>query len=117
MRKLLIILFISLTACAGSYWERQENARHEEIIRLGEEAKQKKSNPNEASYKEGSVHGCQSGRNVSGSFTSFQKNIDEYVKNPYYKSGWDDGFSKCKAQGDRDNRAIDDAVNKSVYGR
>lgn len=57
--------------------------------------------------------GCESGKNAAGdSWHKFQKDVDRYVKDPYYKAGWDDGFNKCKSESDRINNAISDSLNR-----
>lgn len=113
MKKLLffVTLFI-LTACEGmSYREWSEQNRVDKINALSEEARIRDTNPNKFAYQDGDIHGCDSGSNASGNYTKkFYKNVDMYLSNQYYKSGWDDGFSRCKAQGEM----INGAINKSL---
>ena len=57
--------------------------------------------------------GCESGKNASGeTWHKFQKDVDRYIKDPYYKTGWDDGYAKCKAQSDNINNIITDSLNR-----
>ncbi|KQT42227.1 hypothetical protein ASG44_05540 [Methylophilus sp. Leaf459] len=78
---------------------------------LAQEARQRDQRPNEQKYQLGSREGCNAGRNASGAWgTSFTKNDDLYVNNQNYKTGWDDGFAKCKAEGDNLNNIIRDSV-------
>jgi hypothetical protein len=66
----------------------------------------------EASYNAGVQHGCSSGNNASGDYSKqFKKDVDKYIGDQYYKTGWDDGFQQCKAQGEIINRAISDSLN------
>jgi hypothetical protein len=105
---LLTIMFLS--GCA-SYEERAENRRIEKIEKLSEEARQRDNNPNQYNYQLGEQDGCSSGKNATGSLGyAFTKNIDLYVSNPYYKSGWDDGMIKCKTEGENMNNIIRDSV-------
>ena len=117
MKKLIIALLpLMISSCAAdgsfqSWQERAEQNRIEEINRLPDAARQRDSKPNEYAYNEGAVHGCDSGSNSTGDWTKkFQKNVDQYIKNPYYKNGWDDGFAKCKGNGE----IINNVINKSL---
>lgn len=57
--------------------------------------------------------GCESGKNAAGeSWHKFQKDVDRYIKDQYYKAGWDDGYAKCKAESDRINGVITDSLNR-----
>jgi hypothetical protein len=63
-------------------------------------------------YEMALEHGCISGKRDAGqTWRELTKDIDKYVGDPYYKSGWDDGYRQCKADLDRINGAIDDAFN------
>lgn len=100
----IIVLLISIHGCStydyGAY-------KRDNVERLAEEARQERNNPTQYAYKEGMKHGCDSGSNASGNYVKqFQKDIDRYVKDAYYKSGWDDGFARCKGQGDQINDVI-----------
>lgn len=103
MNKLIIVaLLITLSGCATGWQERDEQAKQNEVIRLGEEAQ----NPNKASYRQAANDGCSSAKADGGIWGySNNKDIDSYVNNDYYKTGYDDGYKKCKAESDR----IDDA--------
>jgi CO dehydrogenase nickel-insertion accessory protein CooC1 len=66
----------------------------------------------DASYNMGTQHGCEAGGNATGDYTkAFKKDVDRYINDQYYKTGWDDGFQQCKAQGEIINRAIQDSLN------
>jgi hypothetical protein len=57
--------------------------------------------------------GCSSAKSDGGyPFASFKKDVEKYVKRPYYQTGWQDGYAKCKASMD-DTRAI---VNRTMFG-
>lgn len=104
MKILTVVLIFVLSGCAsydyGAY-------KRENVERLAEEARQERANPNQYAYKEGRQHGCDSGSNATGNYTKqFQKDIERYVNNAYYKSGWDDGFAQCKGQGELVNDVI-----------
>lgn len=106
--KLLILSALLLSSCGGGYFERQEKAKQDEVIRLGEQANQA---PTQTAYNEGVKHGCSSGYNTGGDWTSaFQKDIDKYVKDEYYKTGWNDGFTKCKGIADLAGQSIDNSL-------
>jgi hypothetical protein len=109
--KILILFFvINLTACVTDYAEYSESRRINKIEALAEEARQRDNNPNQYNYNLGMEHGCNSGGNASGNYAKqHMKNIDLYVKDAYYKSGWDDGFNQCKAQG----QLINDVITNS----
>ena len=76
---------------------RVSNSKEE---RIAEEDRQRDQHPDEQKYQLGSREGCNAGRNATGAWgTSFTKNDDLYVNNQSYKTGWNDGFAKCKAEG------------------
>lgn len=117
MNKIIICLVpIILASCAAdgsfeSYAERSERQRIEKINQLSDQARMKDARPNEYAYNEGNRHGCSSGANTGGDWTQkFIKDIDQYVKNEYYKTGWNDGFAKCKAISDDAARIIDHSI-------
>lgn len=119
MNKLLITLLpFIMASCAAdgsfeSWQERADRNRADEISRLSEQAKQRDTKPNEYAYNEGTKHGCNSGHNTGGNWTyQFQKDVDQYVKNEYYKTGWNDGFAKCKAMEDQ----VRDVINATPIG-
>lgn len=57
--------------------------------------------------------GCESGKNEAGdAWHKYEKDVDRYVKDEYYKAGWDDGYRKCRAEADRINNAISDSLNR-----
>jgi hypothetical protein len=101
-----LLAAITLNGCASqNYAEWDQNRRNAEIERLSAQANQPAS---EKDYNEGSQHGYDSGLNTTGDWTrKFQKNVDKYVDNKYYKAGWDDGFAKGKGLGDSVNNSID----------
>lgn len=109
----IIALSVLQFGCAGMSYQ-DWSARHEQekIDRLSEQAKtQASQSPNERNYQQGTKDGCASGNNATGDYTSkFTKNVDMYVGNQYYKSGWDDGFAKCKGQGEMINGVINSTV-------
>lgn len=114
MKKLILLAAVlTLSACGQSYWQRSyDERRNAEVDRLGEQAKtQASQTPNERNYQQGTKDGCASGENATGNYTSkFTKNVDMYVGNQYYKSGWDDGFAQCKGQGELINGVINSSV-------
>jgi hypothetical protein len=107
----VIAYLLLLTGCSTqSYAEWDQNRRNAEIDRLSAQANQPAS---ERDYNEGTQHGYESGLNTTGDWTrKFQKNIDKYVDNKYYKAGWDDGFAKGKGLGDSVNNSIDAAQRR-----
>ena len=103
--KYLIVFVLILSGCGESFYERN--------VRLNQEAETSRQNslsPNQKIYEQAAQHGYNSGKNATGSFNQFQKDIELYVNNPYYKSGWDDGFQKGKAEGENMNAIIRDSV-------
>lgn len=48
----------------------------------------------DATYQQGMQDGCSSAKN--NWLNPFVKNVDLYIKDPYYKTGWDDAYLKCK---------------------
>ena len=48
---------------------------------------------NNDNYEQGTADGCQSGKN--NFLNPFKKDIDLYVNDKYYKTGWDDAYVKC----------------------
>lgn len=107
------MLAISLAGCGQPYWQQSyDQRRNDEVLRLSEEAKtQASQTPNRRNYDQGEKDGCASGNNATGDYTSkFTKNVDMYIGNQYYKSGWDDGFAKCKGQGEMINGVINSTV-------
>lgn len=107
---ILALATIGLSSCT-SWEERAERRRIDKIEKLSEEARQRDANPNQHNYKVGMNDGCNSGRNATGAWGSaFTKNADLYVGNQYYKTGWDDGFAKCKTEGENINNVIRDSV-------
>lgn len=95
-----------MSGCADSPYHRwAEESRIQEINALSSKT------PEQQSYESGSINGCDSGANASGNYAkSFYKDVNKYIKDVYYKSGWDDGFAKCKAQGEM----INNVINKSI---
>jgi hypothetical protein len=62
--------------------------------------------------------GCDAAKADTGDpYSRNEKDIDRYVKEEYYRIGFDDGYKLCMAERDRFQRNIDDAVRRSVYGR
>lgn len=111
MKYILIITALSLNACGGSYWERVEADKQAEVTRLGDEAKLREQKPNDYAYIDGEKHGCSSGHYTGGTYTyKFQKDVNQYINNAYYKTGWDDGFAKCKGLSDSVGRSFDNAL-------
>lgn len=69
---------------------------------------------NSGTYDMAVNQGCESGKNAAGqSWHKFQKDVDKYINDPYYKNGWDDGFAQCKGEADNVNRAVDDALSNN----
>lgn len=113
MRLLILSIIVLLTGCGQPYWQQSyDQRRNDEVLRLGEEAKtQASQTPNRRNYDQGEKDGCASGNNATGDYTSkFTKNVDMYIGNQYYKSGWDDGFARCKGQGEMINGVINSTV-------
>lgn len=103
-----------LTSCASSWQERADASRAAEYERLGNQAKERDANSNEYAYKLGTEHGCSSGYNAGGDITSqFKKDVKLYIKDEYYKNGWNDGFTKCKSIADSTGSSIDNALRTS----
>lgn len=49
-------------------------------------------------FADGYQDGCGSGRSAAGSITgTFSKNVQRYLSEKLYSSGWDDGFRQCQA--------------------
>lgn len=114
MIKLIYILIATsiLTSCADTPYKRwSQQHEYDKVNKLADEARFKDAQPNEYAYKLGANHGCDSGSNATGNYTKkFTKDINQYVKDQYYKSGWDDGFAQCKGQGEMINGVINNSV-------
>lgn len=111
MKRIILLLALTQAGCSNDLQSWYKESDNRKVEQLAEEARQRDANPNQYSYKLGMQHGCDSGGNASGNYTKqFSKDIDKYVKDAYYKSGWDDGFAQCKGQGEM----INDAINKSL---
>jgi hypothetical protein len=112
--KSCIALFslIALTGCGDlGYYARMANERGENS-QVAAETNTQQDNPNQYAYQQGSNDGCSSGNNAGGNWTyKFQKDVDRYIKDQYYKTGWDDGFTKCKSVADSVGRAVDNALS------
>ena len=109
MKNLSFLFLLGLlSGCGQPYWQQSyDERRNAEVIRLGEEAKQRDTNPNKFAYTDGQKDGCSSGNNATGNYVyTFKKDVDRYIGNQYYKSGWDDGFAQCKGQGELINDVI-----------
>jgi hypothetical protein len=106
-----LLAAVTLSGCGTQHWqEMDQNRRNAEIERLSAQANQPTSVKD---YNEGTQHGYESGLNTTGDWTrKFQKNIDKYVDNKYYKAGWDDGFAKGKGLGDSVNNSIDNSLRR-----
>jgi hypothetical protein len=114
LNRLLIYTFALMQfACAHdpqAWWRESDNRKVEQ---LANEARQRDSNPTQYAYKEGTEHGCSAGKNSAGdTWHPFSKDVDKYVNDKYYKTGWDDGFNKCKTESLELNRAITDSLNR-----
>ena len=60
---------------------------------------------NNESYQLGANDGCQSGKNDW--LHPFKKDIDKYVNDPYYKTGWDDAYNKCARDYQQMNKILE----------
>lgn len=50
-------------------------------------------------YVEGYRDGCGSGYVAAGHpYAQFRKELNQYLNDPVYKTGWDDGFATCKGR-------------------
>jgi hypothetical protein len=108
----IIVYLLFLTGCSTqSYAEWDQERRQKQIDQLSEQARQRDSNPNKYAYEEAAQHGCNSGSNATGNYAKqYYKDVDRYIKDPYYKNGWDDGFNQCKGQGELINGVINNSV-------
>ena len=52
----------------------------------------------EQTYNQGLQDGCSSANNDW--LNPFIKNVELYIKDAYYKTGWDDAYMKCKQEHD-----------------
>jgi hypothetical protein len=62
---------------------------------------------NEFNYNLGAEDGCQSGKDDI--FHPFKKDIELYVKDAYYKTGWDDAYLKCRQEHEQFNKIFDES--------
>lgn len=107
--KHLILISLFLTGC---YTNPSNNMTLDDYTSVNKTANNSNSS-NDGLYQSAMKDGCSSGKNSSGmNWHAFSKNVDMYVNNPYYKNGWDDGFTKCKTEGDNLERAITDSLNR-----
>ena len=105
--KKLLILTMMLAGCSTYDYDAHNR---DKVERLANQARAQRANPTQYAYNEGKSHGCDSGSNATGNYAKqFQKDIDRYVKDQYYKMGWDDGFAQCKGQG----QLINDVITNS----
>ena len=50
-------------------------------------------------FADGFSAGCSSGKAAAGAMTgTFQKNVQQYIGDKQYSSGWDDGFRQCNSK-------------------
>lgn len=61
----------------------------------------------EQNYNQGLQDGCSSANNDL--FNPFVKNVELYIKDPYYKTGWDDAYMKCKQEHDVMTKILNDS--------
>jgi hypothetical protein len=62
-------------------------------------------------YNLGKDHGCSTGYSHSGNWLyKAQKDIDLYVKDEYYKTGFEEGYRYCKGKQDLVNNVIDQSL-------
>ena len=65
----------------------------------------------EENYELGKQHGCGTGKVDAGSWGyRAEKDVDLYVNDNYYRTGWDDGYRHCKAEADKTRRIILDNI-------
>jgi len=58
-------------------------------------------------YNIGKEHGCQSGKKAGGDWwVSYKKEVNLYMEQNYYKTGWDDGFNLCRGEAQNLNNMI-----------
>lgn len=58
-------------------------------------------------YRAGYRDGCESGYAAAGNpYMRTRKNIDLFLGNPVYKTGWEDGFAYCKGDYESTSRAL-----------
>ncbi len=62
---------------------------------------------NKANYEIGANDGCQSG--INDWLHPFKKDVDLYINDEYYKTGWNDAFVKCKADSDKMGKIINES--------
>lgn len=112
MKNIAIVLsLIVLSGCVTPYDNWSHNYKNEKVEKLADEARLRDSKPNEYAYKLGAGHGCDSGSNATGNYEKrFTKDVNQYVKDVYYKSGWDDGFAQCKGRGEMINGVINNSI-------
>ena len=60
-----------------------------------------------ANYEVGAKDGCSSGTNDI--FHPFKKDVDLYINDEYYKTGWNDAFVKCKTDSDRMTKILEES--------
>jgi hypothetical protein len=65
----------------------------------------------EHSYMVAIEHGCHSGHASAGSVVyRHKKDVDAYIKNPYYKEGWDSAYIRCRTDQLRTQQMITDSL-------
>jgi len=108
MKYLSIIIALMLVGCSTYDYDAHNR---DKVERLANEARQRDNNPTKYAYNQASIHGCNSAK-ADGGILGYrnEKNVDSYVKDEYYRTGYDDGYKKCKAESDR----IDDAFQSSA---
>ena len=74
----------------------------DKVERLANQAREQRANPTKYSYNTAINDGCNTAK-ADGGMLGYRanKDIDKYVKDEYYKTGFDDGYKKCKAESDR----------------
>lgn len=64
---------------------------------------------NSESYQIGANDGCQSGKNDW--LNPFKKDVDKYINDQYYKTGWDDAYNQCA----REYQKLDKILEQSGW--
>ena len=79
MRRYCFVLLLLLAGCQST---------HQQLLDQGYPP----------AFADGFQDGCGSGRQAAGVMAGeFHKNVERYLHNRQYETGWDDGFRQCQA--------------------
>jgi hypothetical protein len=95
--QLVAILGLSAVLLSGGCVTQQAQSQRASLIQRGYPVE----------YADGYGDGYQSGLAAAGNpYAQTVKNVDRYLSDAKYKTGWDDGFARAKGQYEAIDRAL-----------